>query len=101
MPTQTEKFMSAIGYLGVLCILPLMLHRNSPFAQHHGKQGFVLLLAWLVLWVSNVVPFLGQIVWAIGSIVFLVLIILGMINAFAGKLWEMPMLGAYAKRIKF
>lgn len=101
MPTQTEKFMSAIGYLGVLCIIPLILHRQSAFAQHHGKQGLVLLIAWIVLWVGNIIPVLGQIVWVIGSVVLVIFSILGIINSFAGKLWVMPILGEYAKRLKF
>lgn len=99
--TQTEKFISAIGYLGVLCLVPLLLERNSAFARHHGKQGLTLLIAWMVLWIGNIIPVLGQIVWVIGSVVFIILIILGMVNAFAGRMWEMPVLGLYAKRFKF
>ncbi len=101
MLTQTEKFISAIGYLGVLCIIPLLFERKSTFAQHHGKQGLVLLIAWLLIWIGNIIPFLGQMVWVIGSVIFIMLIILGMVNAFAGRLWDMPILGVYAKRIKF
>lgn len=101
MPTQTEKFVSAIGYLGVLCLIPLVLERKSAFSQHHGKQGLVLLIAWMVLWIGNIIPVLGQIVWVIGSVIFIILIILGMVNAFAGRMWEMPVLGVYAKRFKF
>lgn len=101
MPTSSEKFVSAIGYLGVLCIIPLLLERKSTFAQHHGKQGLVLLIAWMILWLGNIIPILGQVVWVFGSVVFIILIILGMINAFAGRLWDMPVLGAYAKRFRF
>ncbi len=100
MLTQSEKFLSAIGYLGVLCLVPLLLERKSVFAQHHGRQGLVLLIAWLLIWMGNLIPILGQIVWVIGSVIFIMLIMLGMINAFAGKMWEMPLLGVYAKRLK-
>lgn len=100
MLTQSEKFLSAIGYLGVLCLVPLLLERKSAFAQHHGKQGLILLIAWMLIWIGNIIPILGQIVWVIGSVMFIMLIILGMVNAFAGRLWEMPILGAYAKRLK-
>ena len=101
MPTQSEKFISAIGYLGVLCVLPLWLNRQSAFSQHHGKQGLVLLIVWVILWAGNIVPILGQVVWVLGSLVLIILIILGMVNAFAGRMWEMPVLGAYAKRLNF
>jgi uncharacterized membrane protein len=76
------------------------LKKNSAFAQHHGKQGLVLLLAWVVLWIGNIIPVLGQIVWFVGSIALVVLVILGMVNALQGKMWEMPFLGSLAKQLK-
>ena len=92
--------MAAIGYLGILCLVPLLLKKDSAFAMHHGKQGLIILIAWIVLWVGNVIPVLGQIVWALGSIALVILIIVGMVNALQGKMWEMPVLGKYAKQIK-
>ena len=96
-----DRFMATIGYLGILCLVPLILKKDSTFAQHHGKQGLVLLIAWIILWVSNVIPVLGQIVWMLGSIVLIILMILGMLNALQGRLWNMPVLGAFAKQINF
>lgn len=97
---EDNKAIAAIGYLGVLCLIPLLLKKDSPFAQHHGKQGLVVLIAWVLIWVGNIIPILGQIVWVLGSLVLLMLIILGIINAMNGKFWEMPVLGKYAKEIK-
>lgn len=97
---QQNRLAAAIGYLGILCLVPLLLKRNSAFAQHHGKQGLVLLIAWCLLWVGNIIPIVGTIVWALGSVVLVILLILGMINALNGKMWEMPVLGEYAKQIK-
>ncbi|MDG1949410.1 MAG: hypothetical protein P8J32_01145, partial [bacterium] len=97
IPPQTnldeDRLIAAIGYLGILCLVPLLLKKNSAFAQHHGKQGLVVLLAWVVLWIGNIIPILGQIVWFVGSIALLILVILGMVNALQGKMWEMPFLG--------
>lgn len=104
IPPQTnldeDRLIAAIGYLGILCLVPLLLKKNSAFAQHHGKQGLVLLLAWVVLWIGNIIPVLGQIVWFLGSIALLVLVILGMVNALQGKMWEMPFFGSFAKQLK-
>jgi len=100
MDLQDDRLISAIGYLGILCLLPLLLKKDSAFAQHHGKQGLVILIAWLALWVGNIIPILGQIVWTLGTIALLVLIILGMVNALQGKMWDLPILGKYAKQIK-
>lgn len=95
-----DRFLAAIGYLGILCLIPLLLKKDSAFSQHHGKQGLVLLFAWIILWVGNVIPVLGQIVWMLGSIVLIILMILGMVNALQGRLWKMPVLGVFAKQIR-
>ncbi len=99
-PTPEEKLYAAIGYLGILCVVPLILKRSNKFCQHHGKQGLIVLVAWIILWVGNIIPILGQIVWILGSLFLFVLILLGMINSFHGKMWEMPILGKYAKKIE-
>ncbi len=96
---EDNKFFAAIGYLGILCLIPLLLAKDSKFAQHHGKQGLVILLAWILLWVGNIIPVLGQIVWALGSILLFMLIIMGIVNAANGKMWELPVLGKFAKQI--
>lgn len=97
---EDNKFFAAIGYLGILCLIPLLLAKDSAFAQHHGKQGLVILLAWILLWVGNIIPVLGQIVWALGSILLFMLIIMGIVNAANGRMWELPVLGKYAKDIR-
>jgi|SRR3989338_3727942 len=97
---EANKMIAAVGYLGILCLIPLLLKKNSPFAQHHGKQGLVIVIAWLILFVANVIPFLGQLAWMVGSVLLLVLVVLGIVNSLNGKFWEMPFLGEYAKQIK-
>ncbi|MFH1404683.1 MAG: hypothetical protein ABIH21_01125 [Patescibacteria group bacterium] len=97
---KDERVLSALGYIGILCLLPLILKKNSTFAQHHGKQGLVILIVWVILWVGNIIPFLGQIAWLLGSIILFILVILGIINALNGKIWTMPVLGEYAKKIR-
>ena len=97
---QDDKVIAALGYIGILCLLPLLLKKNSPFAQHHGKQGLVITIAWVLLWIGNIIPVLGQIVWFVGSIALLILVVMGMMKAMAGETWVMPYLGKYASQIK-
>ncbi len=97
---KDERILSAVGYVFILCLLPLLLKRRSPFAQHHGKQGLVILVVWVLLWIGNIIPVLGQIVWMIGSVLLIILIILGIINAYNGKMWQLPVFGEYAKKIQ-
>ncbi|HBL39320.1 TPA: hypothetical protein DDZ10_01470 [Candidatus Uhrbacteria bacterium] len=97
---EENKLVAAIGYLGVLCLVPLLLKKDSPYAKHHGKQGLVITIAWVLLWIGNIIPVLGQIVWFVGSIALLILVVMGMMKAMAGETWVMPYLGKYASQIK-
>ncbi len=98
--SQNDKYIAAIGYFGILCLIPLLTRKDSAFAQHHGKQSLVVLIVWILLWVGQIVPVLGTIVWLLGSVWLLILLILGFVNALNGKMWEMPVLAEWAKRIR-
>lgn len=105
MPQNTKdidenKLLAAIGYLGILCLVPLLGKKDSAFCQFHGKQGLVIFIVWLVFWACNIVPILGWTVFFFGSIGLLVLIIMGVVHALNGEEWEVPLLGKYAKQIK-
>jgi uncharacterized membrane protein len=36
--------MAVLSYIGILCLIPLLMKKTSKFAQEHAKQGFVLFL---------------------------------------------------------
>jgi len=94
------KIISAIGYLGILCLVPLLLKKDDALAQHHGKQGLVILIAWVLLGAVGWIPLLGWMIAVIGSAILLILMIIGIIKALNGEMWVMPVLGKYAEQIK-
>jgi uncharacterized membrane protein len=98
--SQAERVAAAVGYLGILCLIPLFAFPSSAFARHHGRQGLVILCASVILWAGNIVPIFGQIAWVLGSIALFIGAIIGAVNALNGRMWEMPVLGRYAKMIK-
>lgn len=101
---EENRMVAAIGYLFILCLFPLLGKKESKFAQFHGKQGLTLTIAGVVLWFAGFIlafiPFLGWLAMFLGWIILVVMAIMGIINALAGKYWEMPFFGKYAKEIK-
>ena len=95
-----NKVIAAIGYIGVLCLIPLLLKKDSKFAQFHGKQGLTLFVAEIVVTFLNIIPLLGQLVWIVLNIVFLAIIVQAILKALNGEYWQIPILGEYAKNIK-
>lgn len=99
-PSKDTRVLSAIGYIWILCLLPLLGKRKSEFAQHHGRQGLVLTIASFIIWLVAWVPLIGWLVGFFGTIGLLVLAVTGIREALQGRYWEMPVLGKYAKQIK-
>lgn len=92
-----DKVFAAMSYLWVLCLLPLLMKRNRPFVQFHAKQGFLLFLFEVVIWVVMFIPPL----YFVGVLAAVILSIMGILAALTGKEWEMPVLGKYAKKLNF
>jgi uncharacterized membrane protein len=89
---EQNKVLAAVGYLGILFLIPLLAAKQSKFAQFHAKQGLVLFALEVIL---GFIPFLG---WAL-ELVLLVVSIYALVQALQGQWWELPYLGQYAKKI--
>jgi uncharacterized membrane protein len=96
-----NKAIAAIGYLWVLCFIPLFAKKDSPFAQFHGKQGFLLFVISVGLWIIGWFPIIGWLISFFGGIALLALAIVGIIKALSGEYWEIPYIGQYAKKFNF
>ena len=88
---EKNKVMAILAY--IIFFIPLLAAKDSRFAMYHANQGLVLFLASLALGFANVVPILGQIVWAVGSLAVLVFAIMGIINAANGQMKPLPLIG--------
>lgn len=98
---EENKAIAAIGYLGILFLIPLLAKKDSPYAQFHGKQGMVLCIAWAILVMLGWIPFLGWfIIVPIGGLILFILFIIGLINALSGKMAPLPIIGGLAEKFK-
>ncbi len=96
---EQNRAIAAVGYLSILCLLPLLFKRESAFAQYHAKQGLVLVGCWIALLVIGIIPILGWLVFMVGSLAIFVMSIVGFANALMGEWWEVPYVGEWAKKI--
>lgn len=96
---EENKVIAAIGYLGILFLVPLLLKKESKFALFHAKQGLVLFIVEVILMILGWIPILSFLVFLIW-IGVVVLIVMGIVQALQGQYWKMPLLGDYAEKIK-
>ncbi len=98
---EEGKIWAFIGYWWILFLVPLLAKKENKFALFHGKQGMVLFVFEVIIWILSYIPVIGWfIIGPIGSIICIVLAIVGMVKSLQGKYWKMPVLGDIAEKIK-
>ena len=94
---QDIEILSAIGYIGLLFLVPYLVKPKDKFAVFHANQGLLLLIATVVInAIGSIIPVIGWfIVLPLGGIFTLVLFILGIISALKGEEKRLPLIGNF------
>lgn len=109
-PSGEDRIFAALSYISILFVIPLILKHDDEYVYFHARQGMVLFLAEVVAWfvlfmlesfmvalapraTLNLVGMLGNLAW----LLFVIVSIIGIYFALAGKKWNMPLLGKIAK----
>lgn len=90
-----EKIFAAIGYIGILALVPLLVKRNSEFCQHHGRQALVVAVIFIFLWM---IAAFSYSIAVLTFILQLVAIVGGFLLAFKGDWFRIP--GIYELSLK-
>ncbi len=93
----------------------LVVEKQSQFVRFHAAQSIVLGIAWVVLWIAftvfsmimAVVPVIGALLvtivgfllWLVVGLGAFVLWLLLMFRAYQGAEWELPFIGAQARKL--
>lgn len=90
---EKAKSTAWLAYVGILWLIPLLTMKDNTFAKFHVKQGIVLSIYGVAIGIlGGAIPFLGWFIIApLGSILLLVLAIIGIVNAAGGKWWKCPL----------
>ena len=106
---EKGKACAALAYIlvGIIWYFADDKMRKNPYARFHIKQGIVLLIAWVIYSVVLRVLLFNAFfwgLWGIYSILGLVpwiFVIIGIINAVNGTEKELPVIGQFAKGLRF
>ena len=109
---QDNKIMGVLAYLGILVLVPILAAKESKFARFHANQGVILLICGLAygivagivggilgaIFIAMNLGWLAALIMGViwlGSLLLLVLMIIGIINAVKGEMKELPFIGKY------
>jgi len=91
-----ERILAALSYVWILCLIPLLLKRHDEYVGFHAKQGLVLFLCEVAGLLIYWLPLIGQLIF----LCFVIVSVIGILQALHGKKWEIPVLGKYAQKLK-
>jgi uncharacterized membrane protein len=92
---ESGKTMAFVAYL--IFFIPLLMdeYKKNKFVMYHTEQSIVIVIAWLIVGVlSTVTCGIG----AVLMILPIVLQIIGIINAFGGKVAPLPLIGQFGEK---
>lgn len=96
-----RRILAAISYIPLLFVIPIILVKNDEFVHSHAKQGFVLFIVELIIWILSKIPIIGFLFgYILGILVFLAALY-AFIEALIGKFWKIPLIGDLSQEIKF
>ena len=79
--------------------------QKRTFAKYHFKQSLILALAYIVVSIAAgilwFIPYLGLTLSRLAGLAYLILAIIGLINAANGEKKQLPFIGRYAEKLKF
>lgn len=87
--SQDEKIWALLSYLWVLSIVVLAMKKDDSFIRFHANQGALLFAISLI----GIIPGIGQII----GLIVAIFAIVGMIKAYGGEKWELPLVAKQAK----
>ena len=94
---QEGKIFAVIGYLGILCFVPLVFKKENKFALFHGKQGLVLFIGEIAAFIVMMIPVLG-IIGLLAYFIFGILSLIGIVQSLTGNYWRMPVVADLADK---
>ncbi len=94
-----DNLIAAISYIGVIAVVILLVKKDSEYVQFHAKQATVLFIGEIAVWVLGMVTWFLFFIWGLVWLVFLVVSIVGFIQALGGNKYKMPVVGDLAEKV--
>jgi uncharacterized membrane protein len=95
--------MGVLAYLGIFLVIPFLMAKDDPTVKFHLKQGCVLLVIEVALWVLGMTMLGWQLMplLQLANLGVVVLAVVGIVNALQGKEKELPLVGSYSRYFTF
>jgi uncharacterized membrane protein len=95
-PVREGIIFAVLAYLSILCIIPLIFKKDNAFVLHHSKQGLVIFVGQLCVFIFQIVfPWLLK----LGLFVLGILSLVGILACLRGRTIDLPVVSRIADLI--
>ena len=94
-----SKVLAGMSYLGILCLVPLVINRDDPYVRFHARQGVVLWMWEVLAMYSLAVPGLGRVFFGVSGLLCFIFSVIGLFSVCTGRAWKLPYVGNWAESI--
>ena len=91
------KVFAILSYLSILCIIPLVFKRDNAFVLKHGKQGLILFLGEVAVFIIHII--LGLWILRLGMFILGVFSFIGLIASLQGRDADLPIISKLASSV--
>ncbi|MFH1837006.1 MAG: hypothetical protein ABH862_02670 [Candidatus Omnitrophota bacterium] len=95
-----KSLFSAIAYISVFCLVPVLMKKQDEFIKFHARQGLMLFILEVGIWIVSVLPIFGGIIYTLGMLICGMLSLVAIVQVLMGKKWKMPIIGDWAENLK-
>ncbi|MBF0213555.1 MAG: hypothetical protein HQM00_08325 [Magnetococcales bacterium] len=91
-----NRLMAALSYLGVLCLVPLLMESKDSFVVFHARQGLVLWVWTVLSFFAMHLPGLGPYLFSTSTVLVLFLSMFGLFSVVMNQRWRIPIIASIA-----
>jgi uncharacterized membrane protein len=98
--SSEDSLMLVLSYLSLLALIPYFSSKNAD-VRWHAKQGLTLAGVFFVFRIATWLPLVGWIaamLYPIVSLLYFVLVVVGIVKALGGDRWRIPLIADVAEK---
>lgn len=89
--------LALMSYLGILCLVPLIVNKEDELVHFHARQGLVLWIWSVLALIFLQLPGIGKILFSTSVMAILVCSLVGIVAVLLGKAWKIPLVHSVSK----
>ena len=98
-PNAKSRFLAMLSYLGILCLVPMLLNKEDEYVNFHARQGLFLWI-WGVLAIFGLyVPVVGRLFFSVSALLIVLFSLIGILSVLLMRAWKFPFIGIWAEKL--